>query len=145
MIELISHVAVVSGSRELRERWLLALEECSRNEPTTRTSCAYQFLSCESSEQALELATRDGLLQAVIIDAVTIDRADELVDSLKSLRAELDLFLAVEQSSELSGQAAELLDRNDDNFNHLFRQLQSAIQHRANTPFADTLRDYVHH
>ncbi|MBE9539943.1 MAG: aminotransferase class V-fold PLP-dependent enzyme [Proteobacteria bacterium] len=139
-----SHVAVVSASNELRERWLFALEECSQNDPVAPNSCDYRFLPCESAEQALQLAAGDGLLQAVIIDTVTIDGADELVRSLKALRAELDLFLAVDQNSEFSSHAVELLDRNDDNISHLFRQVQSAIAHRANTPFADTLRDYVY-
>ena len=144
MTELISHVAVVSASKELRERWLLALEECSHNDPAAPNSCDYRFLPCESAEQAMQMAAGDGLMQAVIIDTVTIDGADALVRSLKALRAELDLFLAVEQSSEFSGHEVELLDRNDDNISHLFRQVQSAIAHRANTPFADTLRDYVY-
>jgi len=139
-----SHVAVVSASAELRTRWLDALDENSRNDPGTNISCAYHFRPCVSADQALEMAAEDGLLQAIIIDTVTIDASGELVNALKAMRAELDLFLAVEQAVEFSGHAVELFDRNDDNISHLFRQVQSAIQHRASTPFADTLRDYVY-
>jgi len=142
--ELISHVAVVSGSVELRERWISTLEECSHNDPGGNSCCDYQFFPCDSASQALEMAGEDGLLQAVIIDAVTIERADELIQALQATRAELDLFLAVEHGVDGSEHTVELLDRNDDNISHLFRQIQSAVQHRASTPFADTLRDYVY-
>ena len=90
------------------------------------------------------MASKNGLLQAVIIDAVTIEGADELIEALQSARAELDLFLAVEHGVDVSKHTVALLDRSDENTSHLFRQIQSAIGHRANTPFADTLRDYVY-
>lgn len=142
----VSHVAIVSTSATLRERWSDGLGECSRNDPAASNSCEFGFLSVDSTPRTLRLALEDGLLQAVIIDAVTITDAEELVVSLKACRAELDLFLAVEQGHEdaFCAHPVELLDRNDDNMNQLFRQVQSAIAHRASTPFADTLRDYVY-
>ncbi|MFT6276967.1 MAG: arginine decarboxylase [Halioglobus sp.] len=92
----------------------------------------------------MEMAYADGLLQAVIIDAVTTDDFEQLAADLKGARGELDLFLAVEQGADLPELDVELLDRSDQNFSHLFRQVQTAIAHRASTPFADTLRDYVY-
>jgi arginine/lysine/ornithine decarboxylase len=144
MTNLVSHVAVVSADESLRQHWVTALAECSVNDPGANNICGYRFLPCESSQQARQLAAEDGLLQAVIIDAVTIECPDDLIRAMQESRAELDLFLAVEHGVDVSGLAVELLDRNDDNISHLFRQIQSAIQHRANTPFADTLRDYVY-
>ncbi len=141
-----SHVAIVSTSATLRERWSDGLGECSRNDPAASNSCKFSFVSVDSAARALQLAVEDGLLQAVIIDAVTITDAEELIVSLKAARAELDLFIAVEhgQADTFAAHSVELLDRNDDNMNQLFRQVQSAIAHRASTPFADTLRDYVY-
>ncbi len=139
-----SHVAVVSASPELRQRWLDALGQCSQNDPRARSSCSYTFLPCASAEEVLKLAAEDGLLQAVIVDTVTITGADELLRELELLRGELDIFLAVEQDTAYAGLAAELFDRDDENISHLFRQVRSAIAHRASTPFADTLRDYVY-
>ncbi len=147
MAELISHIAVVGGSVELRERWLAALNACDQNEPATSIRCGYRFIGCLSAKEALKTAAEDGLLQAVIIDTVTIEASSDLVDALKNYRPELDVFLAVkhEEHDEIyAGHVVELFDRNDGNINHLFRQLQSAIQRRASTPFADTLRDYVY-
>jgi arginine/lysine/ornithine decarboxylase len=142
----VSHVAIVSACGALRERWSTGLDECSRNDPAASNSCEFRFLPADSAPRALQLAVEDGLLQAVVIDAVTIADAEELVVSLGACRAELDLFLAVEHGREdaFGAHSVELLDRNDDNMNHLFRQVKSAISHRASTPFADTLRDYVY-
>jgi arginine/lysine/ornithine decarboxylase len=141
-----SHVAIVSTSAALRERWSDGLSECSRNDPAASNSCEFRFLSADSAPKVLQFALEDGLLQAIVIDAVTITDAEQLVVSLKACRAELDLFLAVEHghADAFEAHSVELLDRNDDNMNQLFRQVQSAIAHRASTPFADTLRDYVY-
>ena len=146
MLKPVSHVAIVSASAALRERWTDGLEECSRNDPAASNVSEFRFLSAGSAPRALQLALEDGLLQAVVIDAVTIADADELVVSLKACRAELDLFLAIENEhgDVFSAHSVELLDRNDGNMNQLFRQVQSAISRRASTPFADTLRDYVY-
>lgn len=142
----VSHVAIVSASTLLRERWRDGLSESSRNDPATGNSCEFRFISADSTPRTLQLATEDGLLQAVIIDAVTITDAEELVVSLKACRAELDLFIAVEHgcTDAFSAHSVELLDRNDGNMKQLFRQVKSAVEHRASTPFADTLRDYVY-
>jgi len=142
--EPISHVAIVSASSQLRERWSEGLEECGRTDPATNKLCVFRFFAVSTAADVLQLAFEDGLLQAVIIDAVTIADAEKLVADLKAHRAELDIFLAVKQGVELNEHVAELLDRNDENMKQLFRQVQSAIAHRASTPFADTLRDYVY-
>ncbi|MFT6052960.1 MAG: arginine/lysine/ornithine decarboxylase, partial [Halioglobus sp.] len=142
--ELVVHVAVVSGSAALSDRWIVALEECSQGDPDGASAAKFRFFPVSGASQAMAMAHADGLLQAVIIDAVTTDEVDRLVTDLKGARAELDLFLAVEQGADLPELDVELLDRSDENFSHLFRQVQTAIAHRASTPFADTLRDYVY-
>ncbi len=144
MPEPISHVAIVSASSQLCERWSMGLEECGRTDPATSKLSVFRFFAVNTASDVLQLALEDGLLQAVIIDAVTIADAESLVADLKAHRAELDIFLAVEHGVELNEHVAELLDRNDENMKQLFRQVQSAIAHRASTPFADTLRDYVY-
>lgn len=144
MSELVVHVAVVSGSAALSDRWIVALEECSQGDPDSANAAKFRFFPASGPIQAMEMAYADGLLQAVIIDAVTTDDFEQLVADLKGARGELDLFLAVEQGADLPELDVELLDRSDQNFSHLFRQVQTAIAHRASTPFADTLRDYVY-
>ncbi len=144
MSNIVANIALVSASDELREHWVSALDECSHSDTVASKSCEYCFVPASSAREALQLAAKDGLLQAVVIDAVTIADAADLVSKLKACRAELDIFMAVEHGVELPDLAVELLDRNDENMNHLFRQIQTAIQHRATTPFADTLRDYVY-
>jgi arginine/lysine/ornithine decarboxylase len=142
--ELVVHVAVVSGSAALSDRWIVALKECSQGDPDSTNAAKFRFFPASGPIQAMEMAYADGLLQAVIIDAVTTDDFEQLVADLKGARGELDLFLAVEQGADLPELDVELLDRSDQNFSHLFRQVQTAIAHRASTPFADTLRDYVY-
>jgi arginine/lysine/ornithine decarboxylase len=142
--ELVVHVAVVSGSAALSDRWIVALKECSQGDPDSTNAAKFRFFPASGPIQAMEMAYADGLLQAVIIDAVTTDDFEQLAADLKGARGELDLFLAVEQGADLPELDVELLDRSDQNFSHLFRQVQTAIAHRASTPFADTLRDYVY-
>ncbi len=142
MPELLSHVAVVSVDTSFRERAIAGLEECAEREGRG-ACCSFHFLAASSPIEAIALALEDGLLQAVVIDASDIGEAGQLTHELKSRRAELDLFLAVQQGTEVPDLSAELFDRADGKISHLFRQIQTAIQRRARTPFADTLRDYV--
>ena len=142
MSEIISHVAVVSADQNFRDHWIDALNQCAQQERGSGC-CDFRFLAAGTSSEAELLAQSDGLLQAVVIDALDIGAAEGLAIALKACRAELDLFLAIEHGSNVPGVVAEVLDRDDGKISHLFRQIQTAIARRARTPFADTLRDYV--
>jgi arginine decarboxylase len=142
--ELTCHVAVVSCDQDFRDHWIDALNECAEQDTGSSACCGFRFIAVGTADEALALALEDGLLQAVVIDAVLIGEAEELASELKARRAELDMFLAVEHGSAVPDINAELLNRNDGKISHLYRQIQTAIQRRARTPFADTLRDYVY-
>ena len=144
MVLPVSHIGVISRDATFRERWVGNLNRAAASDPAGQGVTAVRFLSLESGESALDCAVHDGLLQGVIIDGVSIDAADALVARLQALRAELDIFLAIPRDAGVSGLPVELLDREEDNSNRVLRQVSSAIQRRARTPFADTLRDYVY-
>lgn len=144
MSELTCHVAVVSSEQNFRDHWIDALNECADQDVGSAACCGFHFIAVGTADEALALALEDGLLQAVVIDAVLISEGEELASELKARRAELDMFLAVEEGSAAPDINAELLNRNDGKISHLFRQIQTAIQRRVRTPFADTLRDYVY-
>jgi hypothetical protein len=141
--ELTCHVAVVSSDQNFGDHWIDALNECADQDAGSSACCGFRFIAVGTADEALALALEDGLLQAVVIDAVRIDEAEELAGKLRARRAELDMFLAVEHGSAVPDINAELLNRDDGKISHLYRQIQTAVQRRARTPFADTLRDYV--
>lgn len=140
----VSHLAVVSADPVFRARWVDGLNGAAATDPAGQGVCAMQFLPLACAEAALDRSLSDGLLQAVIIDSVSIPAAVELLAQLRQGRAELDLFLAVPKEDATPDQPVALLDREEQKWTHLLRQVSSAIQRRARTPFADTLRDYVY-
>ncbi len=144
MVLPVSHIGVVSRDVAFRERWVSGLNGAAAADPAGQGITAVRFLSLESAESALDCAGQDGLLQGVIIDGVSIEQSNALVEHLQALRAELDIFLAIPRDAGVSSLPVELLDRDEDNSNRVLRQISSAIQRRARTPFADTLRDYVY-
>ena len=75
MSKLVSHVALVSSDHDFRDHWLDALNECASHDEAG-ACCDFLFLAVDTADEALELALEDGLLQAVIIDAVLIDAAE---------------------------------------------------------------------
>ena len=94
MSEVIIHVAVVSSDQGFRDHWIDALNECAEQERGS-SFCGFQFLAVATADEVLALAMEDGLLQAVVIDAVVFDAAEVLAGDIKARRAELDMFLAV--------------------------------------------------
>jgi arginine decarboxylase len=141
---IVSHVAVVSADKSLRKRWASALNDCAGQVGGGAGVGVFRFLPLDDPASTIALAARDGLLQGVIIDTDGVADVTDLVTRLKGLRPELDLFLAVAPGVPTPDLPVGLLDRKDDNPRHLFRQVQTAVQLRARTPFADTLRDYVY-
>lgn len=141
---VVSHVAVVSADKALRKRWVSALNDCAEQIAGGDGVGRLRFLPLTDPSEAVAHALRDGLLQVVIIDSTGVSDPAKLVARLKGLRPELDLFLAAVAGSAMPDMPVGLLDRDDDNPRHLFRQVQTAIALRARTPFADTLRDYVY-
>lgn len=147
MSTLVSHVALLSDDSTFVDHWLDALNECAAidaNPDAGQSVCDYRFYAVEPGDQALEQALTDGNLQAVVIDGLDSEAGKALAIKIKNTRAELNLFLAVEQGSSIPDVNAEILDRDDGKVSHLYRQIQTAITRRARTPFADTLRDYVY-
>lgn len=143
MSKIVSHIAVVAGDEAVCSRWVNALNDAVAKQPGDKAVSILHFLGAASQEQVLQQVASDGLLQAVILDGVTIENTSELVRTIKSMRSELDLFLAVPRDTVVPELPVELLDRDDEKASHLLRQVQTAIERRARTPFADTLRDYV--
>ena len=85
------------------------------------------------------------LAEADEISRCRLTSRQQLVRELKHYRPELDLFLGVSAGDGLPADLpAEPFDRGDDKPHRLYRHLKSALQLRASTPFADTLKDYVY-
>ncbi|MEP0202725.1 MAG: ornithine decarboxylase [Halioglobus sp.] len=143
MSKIVSHIAVVAGDEAVCTRWVDALNDAVAKQPGDQAVSILHFYGAASEQQVLQQVASDGLLQAVILDGVTIDNTSDLVLTIKGLRSELDLFLAVPRDTVVPELPVELLDREDEKASHLLRQVQTAIERRARTPFADTLRDYV--
>ncbi len=135
------HVSVVSNDRAYADRLGDALNRCAQAEDN-RFQLA--FASVYGAQEALELAASDPCLQAMFLDAGGLSEAQALGLQLQRRRAELDLFLIVDQSSDVDGIFREVVHRTDENYSQLYRLVQSSIGRRARTPFADTLRDYVY-
>ncbi len=108
-----------------------------------------EFTAQNTLAGAMVQLRRDGQLQACVCDVRDAKTARDFVDQIRQLRSEVDIFVAlgeqaVEGQSALVGIGAEIFDRQEVNYPLQFRQIQGAIMRRAATPFADTLRDYVH-
>ncbi|WP_019530488.1 aminotransferase class I/II-fold pyridoxal phosphate-dependent enzyme [Dasania marina] len=134
------HVAIISHDKDFREHWCAQLNRCALQQ---KNDLNISFIA-SSCDQAATLASDDGLLQAVVIDTATIDQAQQLSSSLKKLRAELSQFLTVADASPIADNFDELFARDEHNFNNVYRLIQSALQKRASTPFADALREYIY-
>ena len=137
------HVAIVSGDDVFAARWVAELTACAALERRP-PYCDFQFLAVATGAGVLQLARDDGLLQALVVDAKTLPDSATILPALAARRPEVDIFLMPEGDTCPDALAAELLHREDTKPAHLFRQVVSALQRRARTPFADTLRDYVY-
>lgn len=135
------HVGVVSTDATLCSRLCAELNACGREEENPYN---LQFVSVGSADEALALAATDTHLQALFLDAAGLDAAQALGLLLKRTRSELDLFLLLNEASEVDAAFREIVHRDDENYPQLYRLVQSAIARRARTPFADTLREYVY-
>ncbi len=146
MAERKSHVVVVSNDVVRLREWVEGLN-ASAQATTNDVLDRFLFLPCSSAADLQSRALSDGLLQAAIIDGAD-PSAGQTLEKVHESRAELNLFLAATPGSSApagiqQASRAELLDRNDHNYNRMFRQVKTAVLRRARTPFADTLRDYV--
>ncbi len=135
------NVLIVSADTAYAAAMEAGLNHCAREQ---KNPYALRFVTQHAADTALEQAGTDPCLQSVFIDAASIDDAQDLGRALFALRAELDLFLVVDHVSDVDAVFHEVVDRGDENYNQLYRLVQSAIARRARTPFADTLRDYVY-
>jgi len=137
------HVAIVSGDDAFAARWVAQLTACAALERRP-PRCDFQFLAVASGADALRLAQDDGLLQTLVVDATTLPDSATVLPALAARRPGVDIFLMPAGDAHPETLAVELLHREDTKPAHLFRQVVSALQRRARTPFADTLRDYVY-
>ncbi|HEY7776346.1 MAG TPA: ornithine decarboxylase, partial [Kineobactrum sp.] len=144
MREQQARVIMVSNDENFATGLVAELNRCAAVEQRPQHHCALQFGYAHSAEQARLYAAEDGLLQAILIDAAALPDAAALIAELNGLRPELDLFLMPVADVDYGQLPIELLDRQDGKPSHLYRQVRTAIQRRARTPFADTLRDYVY-
>ena len=144
MRERHARVAIVSADAGFAAGLVADLNRCAAGEQRVPQQCELQFVHARDSAEALRLASEDGLLQALVFDASTLDGAAQAIAAVAQLRPELDLYLMPEAGSDYGQLQVELLDRLDSKPAHLYRQVRTAIQRRARTPFADTLRDYVY-
>jgi arginine/lysine/ornithine decarboxylase len=86
-------------------------------------------------------------LQAVILDCSSLGESpDQLGHRLNRLRPELNLYGVVDPRLDqpVGSILDELFDRDDRNFNRVFRVTQAFLLKRSSTPFADTLRQYLY-
>ncbi len=144
MRERHARVAIVSTDASFAADLVAELNRCAAGEQRAPQQCELQFIHSPDSEDAQRLANEDGFLQALVFDASTLAEAAVAIAAVAELRPELDLYLMPEAGTDYGQLQVELLDRLDSKPTHLYRQLRTAIQRRARTPFADTLRDYVY-
>ncbi|MCR8923412.1 aminotransferase class V-fold PLP-dependent enzyme [Dasania sp. GY-MA-18] len=140
MTAIACHVAIISNDKDFREHWCAQLNSCALNQ---KNDLNISFIA-SSYDQSVSLASDDGLLQAVIIDAAAIEQAQQLALKLKKLRVELSQFLTVVDAGPIDDSFDELFARDEHNFNNVYRLVQAALQKRASTPFADALREYIY-
>ncbi|MFK7831101.1 MAG: aminotransferase class I/II-fold pyridoxal phosphate-dependent enzyme [Congregibacter sp.] len=137
-------VLIVSQDVPWLEGWRQRLQSVE-DAATDEQGVCYLHISAEADPlQALSLARHNGRLQAVIVDAATLEDHAQLISALRAARSEIDIFVALATGQEVDvGGDVELIDRDETRAETLLRRLRSAITRRASTPFADTLRDYV--
>ncbi|WGL17579.1 aminotransferase class I/II-fold pyridoxal phosphate-dependent enzyme [Microbulbifer bruguierae] len=145
-------VALVSDDGDFSDQWVGALNTTAAQHENPY-GIRFEPLTVIASERRL---CEEDRLQALIIDggcsAEELVAAEQLVDRMHDLRAQLNVFLVAQDSflnyrggapASLRKRFDELFDRRERNFNHMFRLIQAFIARRASTPFADTLKDYV--
>jgi arginine decarboxylase len=134
-------IAVFSDHPAFAERWRRGLEHQLEEEANTSIS----ILSACSTD-ALTGTLYHGTLQALVLHSANAPR--HVAQALHE-RSSLNLFVVLPQASR--AQIDELLDapidgyfdEDEEDFSQVLREILAAIQNKAATPFADTLRDYV--
>jgi arginine/lysine/ornithine decarboxylase len=111
----------------------------------TAVACDLEFRSEASEDGLYGTLASDGAVQILILDALAFADVRAVLARCRALRSELDVFVAVGagDAAALEGADAALVDRDETRADTLLRRLHRAIDKRAATPFADTLRDYV--
>lgn len=134
---------LVSADATWLQDWSQRLAGAAKLEEDDQHCCRLSIGTAESAEDLFKLAVEDGTLQCVVLDAETLGDVQGAAATLRSLRSEIDVFLAIGADESLKLTGVELLDRHEPRAEMLWRRLHSAITRRARTPFADTLREYV--
>jgi arginine/lysine/ornithine decarboxylase len=138
----VCEVLLLSADLEHCCRWMAELSDSALGD-LEAAEFSLRFSVEDSPASALARVGSDGNVQAVILDAGSVDETESLADSISALRPELNLFIAVAPGQSFPDLEVELLDRHDEHLPHIYRQVRTAIARRVATPFADTLKDYI--
>lgn len=139
----VCRVAVVSPDQAWRSSWVQQLRDAEAEDSEEPRVCDLEMVEVADAAGIRDTALADGLLQCVVLDAQSLSDVGGLLRSLKLLRSEIDIFLAVGEVAADEGHGVRLLDRAETRVETLLRHLRRAIARRSSTPFTDTLRDYV--
>jgi arginine decarboxylase len=134
---------IVSADTTWREAWVQRLRDAEEQGPQENRCCQLHIEGVADRETLNGHLRKNGELQCVVVDAASLADYAGLLTEARSLRSELDLFLAMPPGQSPTITKAELVDREDTRGETMLRRLRSAIARRERTPFADTLRDYV--
>ncbi|WP_414982162.1 aminotransferase class I/II-fold pyridoxal phosphate-dependent enzyme [Congregibacter sp.] len=137
------HAIVVSADNDWRDSLCQRLSELEARGEEENRCCELRVSGLASPDLLVEQARLDGALQCVVLDAASLSDVETTVSQLRSVRSEVDVFIAVPSGQTPADDNAELVDRDDTRAEILLRRLRRAIAKRASTPFADTLREYV--
>lgn len=149
MAKPVSKVLLVIPEPGYRRMLIKALQQAAKS---LDNPFGIQFSGCQSAEEALSVARRDGDLQTVLVDVSTraSAEAEELVQALYALRPELDLYVLVEQDRDEAVVALmnrEAIDgyfiRDEFDARGWFRIIQAELREKSHMPFFEALHDYV--
>lgn len=134
---------IVSKDSQWRDSLCLRLMQLEAVGEEENRCCELAITGVDAPQLLLEQARVDGALQCVVLDAASVADVTTVIAQLRTVRSELDVFVAVSSGQTPADDNAELVDRDDTRAEILLRRLRRAIAKRASTPFADTLREYV--
>jgi arginine decarboxylase len=136
-------LAVYSDTTSVAARWQLGLQQ-QCNEDAAEDAISVR---AASSEEELLALLQDPNLQALVMQSSELT---PLVEHSIRLRPAVNLFVVLAQSSRatiddlLDYPISAFFDEQEDDYPLVVREILAAIQQKAATPFADTLRAYVH-
>lgn len=135
-------IAVYSEDHLFTERWVTKLkEQVAEEHPQGGVE-----IHAATTRDELEQTLGNGQLQALMLHGSDIT---EVVDHCLSRRPHVNVFPVLAQSARaaidtlLNRPVSAYFDAVESDYALLLREVLAAVQQKAATPFADTLRDYV--